>query len=180
MRKILTAVIFLASCSASALAQDIYSAPSVVGTSLPGQVPATQTNDTACSTCVGALISSTILVGSAVSLTTNTSTDVTSVPLTGGDWRICGSMAYNLGASTVVTAEQGWTSTTSATVPTTPNNGSIFGAALTFPVQSAISTPVGCQRVSVATSATAYLSVRLTFTTSTAAAYGYLSAERVR
>jgi predicted nucleic acid-binding protein len=68
-----------------------------------GQAPATQTNDSAAAGKVGEFITSNIVVGSAVALTTGTAANVTSVSLTAGDWDVCGEVDLSTAATTNVT-----------------------------------------------------------------------------
>jgi hypothetical protein len=145
------------------------------------QLPGTTTNDNANTGNVGEFISSTVLIGSAVSLTNNTPADVTSISLTAGDWDISASF-YSAPTGTTVTAlMRAWISTTSATIPTSPNNGgetliqennSTAGAINGF--------PIGPMRLSLATTTTVYLSGLIFFTGSTMGAYGFIGARRRR
>lgn len=142
----------------------------------------TNTNDNAAPGYVGEYISSTVLAGSAVSLTSTVVANITSIPLTSGDWDVSGNVCTTAGASTVTSELAGWISTTSATFPTAPNNGALFND---FP-NSAGGTesyyPVGTIRISVpaSTTVTVYLSVDTNFSVSTLAAFGFIGARRVR
>ncbi|MDP2325295.1 MAG: hypothetical protein Q8N51_14890, partial [Gammaproteobacteria bacterium] len=66
-------------------------------------IEGTNTNDAAAAGYIGELIGSTIASGSAVSLTTATNANVTSISLTAGDWDVWGAITYNHGGSTNVT-----------------------------------------------------------------------------
>lgn len=129
---------------------------------------------------IGQYISSTVLIGSAVSLTSGTPANVTSISLTAGDWDVWGNVFYSANASTVTTVAIAWTSTTSATQPTAPNNGgetAWVGQGVTN-LSPAVS--AGMQRINVSSTTTVYLSTQSSFTVSTAAAYGFIGARRVR
>ena len=234
--------------------------PSAVGTAAVGQIPATQTNDNACSTCVGNYISvnepnasatvtitnaspavitwtaHSLVAGNVVNFTnsggalptgitagtnyyviaaglgtntfeisatafgtavntssagsgTQTATslavltsagnfDAGAIQLTPGDWRIGGNVVFLNSGSTVPTLVIGWTSTSSATLPTAPNFGSeaIISATLTTGGTQLL--PVGEQRISISSPTTVYLSCRETFTVGPASCGGFFWAER--
>lgn len=148
-----------------------------------GGVPiqGTNTNDSAAIGDVGEITESEIAVGSAVSLTTATPADITSISLTAGDWDVFGNIGTVNGASTVMTELAGWISTASATAPTSPNKGSQFRwrGSVTGSNGNFVSS-VGTRRLSLSGTVTVYLTVNEVFTTSTSAAYGYIGARRVR
>lgn len=141
----------------------------------------TTTNDNATAGKVGEYIESSILIGSAISLTTNVAANVTSISLTAGDWDVSGlTRIHSNSASTSFTQGLSSISLTSATIDPT-YNANIFcaavvpGAGLNF---AGISTPVA--RISVAATTTVYLVARAAFTGGTAQAYGIISARRAR
>lgn len=141
---------------------------------------ATATNNNASAGQVGEYISSTVLIGSAVSLTNNTAANITSISLTAGDWDVCGTISDNPAGSTVSQYTAGWISTTSATQPTIPNSGAFFSFSATRSAGLAMTASVGTTRLSLATTTTVYLSVIAGFTTSTESAYGFIGARRAR
>lgn len=145
-----------------------------------GQFPATNTNDNAAAGLVGELLSSTIASGSAVSLVSGTAKDVTSISLTAGDWDVWGNVAFSVGGTTTMSAALAWISTTSATIPTAPNNGAYFQLNTTIATGQGPTVPAGRMRLSLASTTTVYLSCLLTFGVSTAAAFGFIGARRVR
>ncbi len=140
----------------------------------------TATNDSAAAGKIGELIESTVLSGAAVSLTTGTAADVTSISLTAGDWDVWGSIATIVNAATLQTRLDGWISATATTFPTPPNGGAIAGIRAAFETGIAQFLPVGMTRISVASTTTIYLGVRVNFTVNTCAGYGYIGARRVR
>src|SRR5216684_1358028 len=81
-----------------------------------GQHQGTATNDNAAAGKVGEYISSTIATGSSVTLTTNTTANVTSISLTAGDWDVTGAVDFTFGATTSYTNLIGSVSSTSATI----------------------------------------------------------------
>lgn len=141
----------------------------------------TATNDDAVAGNIGEIIESTVLVGSAVSLTTATPADVTSISLTAGDWDVWGNIWYTPGATTSITIHQGAVNTTSATLPTAPGAGANYKVVEAATVPNAIFGEfVGQRRLSLSGTTTVYLVTQATFTVSTLAAYGYIGARRVR
>lgn len=151
-----------------------------VTTPSAGQTPGTATNDNANAGNVGQIIESTVLVGAAVSATTATNLDVTSISLTAGDWDVWGSILTNPNGATTTTAQIGWIHTVSATQPTAPNGGAYTtnGAALGAGAAGALS--VGMKRLSLSSTTTVFLSAQIVFAINTNAVYGYIGARRVR
>lgn len=112
-----------------------------------------------------------------VSLTTGITANVASISLTAGDWIIFGTVCDIPGASTVISARVAEITTVSATLSNAPNFGAISsipfsntGTGACFPVGQII------QNISATT--TFYLVANNSFTTSTDAAYGFISARR--
>jgi hypothetical protein len=146
-----------------------------------GQYPGETTTGSATAGNIGELISATILVGSAVSLTTATATTITSIVLTAGDWDISAQPAVTGGATTTFQGIRGSISTTIATENVvspffvSSSYGSVAVLA-TFNWSHAIS-PI---RVSLSGSTTYYLIIRADFGTSTASGFGSIRARRVR
>jgi hypothetical protein len=145
-----------------------------------GQIVGTSTNDNAAAGNVGEFISSTVTAGAAVSLTTGTPANVTSISLTAGDWDVFGNVSFTVNGATTMNAVVGWISTTSAALPTFPNDGSLFLLNVTIVTGNGPTIPVGAKRISVAGTTTVYLSAQLNFAVSTAAAYGFIGARRAR
>lgn len=172
MKRVLASLLALALVIAPLRAQDIYNPP------VAGQLPGTATNDNASAGNVGEYISSTVLVGSAVSLTTGTPADVTSISLTAGDWDVWGIVTFNPNAATAITGMRAWINTTSATAPTLPAGGAYVIINGAFSAGQSI--PAGQMRISVNATTTVYLATRSDFNTNTNAAYGFIGARRVR
>lgn len=144
-------------------------------------VQGVSTNSSASAGYVGEFISSTVLSGSAVSLTTGNPADITSISLTAGDWDVTGLVCFTGNAATTVTSLLGWISTTSASSPTPPNNGSLYtdqtsraAGNTTFRIN------VGRIRISIASTTTVYLSANAAFAVNSYSAFGFISARRVR
>jgi hypothetical protein len=138
----------------------------------------TTTNNNAQAGSVGEYISSTVLIGAALALTSTTARDVTSISLTAGDWDVWGTVCFAPSAATI-TNLRGWINTTSVTNPTEPGGGGMVTLNLPFP-SSAQVIPVGRLRLSLATTTSAFLSVNSAFSAGTLSAYGFIGARRVR
>lgn len=138
----------------------------------------TTTNDNAAAGVVGEFVSSTVAVGSAVALTTDTTANVTSISLTPGDWDVTGVVDFKPGATTTTTYFQGGISTVSATMGS-PDTGfsNPFAIAATSVDASEVLPVV---RMSLATTTTIYLVARAGFSISTLSAYGTIRARRMR
>jgi len=145
--------------------------PNVVGTT---------TNDNAAAGSVGEFVSSTVLVGSAVALTSTIAANVTSISLTAGDWEVWGNIATTVGGGTTSTTFAGAIHTVSATFPTLPNSGAAFVYSYNSPAGLPNAASVGRIRISIAATTTVYLVVSATFAVSTCSAYGFIGARRVR
>lgn len=132
-------------------------------------------------TDVGAIISSIVLVGSAVSLTTGTPANVTSMILTAGDWDIYGSVSISVNGTTTISSFTSAINTVSATIPL----GGVLGKSfqnlnLTFTTGSPITLDAGNCNLSVSSNTTVYLIALVDFAVSNADAYGSIYARRRR
>lgn len=127
---------------------------------------------------IGEQIRSAIGTGSAVSLTTGTGTNVTSISLTAGIWDVSGIVMFGGGAITG-TIYQASISTTSATNGTKGDNF-VEGTAAWSPTAAANTTlTIPSFRLSLAATTTVYLVTAAAFTVGTVVAYGRISATRV-
>ncbi|KAI3598733.1 hypothetical protein D8I24_5679 [Cupriavidus necator H850] len=140
--------------------------PNIVGTS---------TNNSASAGSVGEFVTAT---GTAVSLTSGASANVTSISLTAGDWDVQGNIVFNAAGSTVVSLVNAGVSTTSATLPASPFYSMFLGVNLAAGAAPSSMAPV--QRISVASTTTVYLVGTAVFSTSTCTATGFIRARRVR
>jgi hypothetical protein len=129
---------------------------------------------------VGEVLSSTIAIGSATSLTTATGKSVTSLALTAGDWNVWGNIGYIAAATTTVSLLTGSISTTNNTQATSPNGGGYAQLQATLTTASTNILPVGMTQINVSTSTTVYLVATATFAVSTMTAYGSIYARRAR
>lgn len=154
-------------------------APKITFNSTSGIV-GTTTNDNAAAGSVGEFVSSEVLIGSAVNLTTATAADITSISLTAGDWDVRGNVVFNPAGTTTSNSHIAWISTTSATLPTLPNKGALTESLVAYSAGNAPALETGTIRISVAGTTTVFLSARMVFLVSTANAYGFISARRIR
>jgi len=145
------------------------------GTVSPGHYSGEPSNGNALAGEVGEYISSSIAIGSAISLTTNVQTNITSISLTAGDWNVWGTIAFN-DTGITSTSTIGSVSTTSATLGT-PQSGAYFNVPgqLTNPVF-----PTGLTRIVLSSTTTVYLVAFRAFSAGTSAAYGGIFARRAR
>lgn len=139
----------------------------------------TPTNNNAAAGDVGEYVSSEILVGSVVALTTATPTNITSISLTAGDWDVMGTVALS-NVGTTITLVQGAINTTSAALGTVPNAGArmVWNGSVTA---GTFAQSVGERRLSLSATTTVYLVTAATFTGGTSCSgYGFLGARRAR
>jgi len=134
---------------------------------------------------VGEYISSTVAVGSAVSLSTATGAftgkTITSISLTAGDWDIFGSVGINNASTTNFIAAAGGISTTSDTLSSSYEQETRFSyGASGLVLNNVISFVVPTLRVSISSTTTYYLIGYAQFTVSTATAFGQIMARRRR
>lgn len=137
----------------------------------------TQTTDNAGSGFIGELISSTVALGSAVSLITATPTNVANITLTAGDWDVSGNINYTETTATA-TARSGGINSSSATVPSDGTEGyNGVQSTLTTELNSIALIP---KRFSMATNTPIYLVASATFSAGTCAVFGSIRARRIR
>lgn len=158
----------------------------VTGAITPSQsagLVGTTTSNNANAGSYGEYLSSTVTSGGAVSLTSTTAANVTSLSLTPGDWEVYINASFVGGTLTTVLSGIAGISTTSATLDfTTPGKYSVFPAANSTIFQSSesLNVLVGPYRLSLSTTTTTYFVCRGDFSTSTMSCYGILSARRMR
>ncbi len=145
------------------------------------EVVGTATNDSAPVGSVGEFVSSTVLVGSAVSTTNGAQTDITTISLTAGDWDCWGSVCTTPDVSTMTNRVAGWVNNSSASFPTAPAGGAAVymytGVGLAGQINYF---PIGRRRFSLSSTTTIYLTASINFAISTLSVYGFIGARRVR
>jgi hypothetical protein len=146
-----------------------------------GQLAGTATNDNANAGNVGQLISSNIVTGSSVSLTTGTSANITSISLTAGDWDVSGICVASPNGATTSTSFICSISTTTATINLVPSDSAGFSFnQSSMTAGSALAMPTSVARFSLSATTTVFLVAQSTFATNTMNAYGSIRARRVR
>lgn len=148
----------------------------------PGQIPGTATNDNAAAGMVGEYVEAILASGSAISLTSGTAVNITSLTLGAGDYDLTGIGVFGGSSSTTFQFVATAITTVSATLPgsgqVSRNNFYLGGA--TPLTQTNPTCQVGPVRQSLSTSTTIYLVAQAGFATSTANVFGQIRARRVR
>lgn len=129
---------------------------------------------------VGTVVSSTVLVGSAVSLTSGASKTITSVSLAPGEWDIFATIASSPAGTTTTSQIQAAIGDVDNTLPTPPNGGAYMSLTTALAAGVAFIGPVGYRALSLNTPTVYYLIANASFAVSTMSAYGYLAARRVK
>ena len=127
---------------------------------------------------IGEQIRATVASGSAVSLTTATPANITSISLTAGIWNVSGIISFT-GTPTVTGAQLASINTTSATIGTQGDNAISAGWVTASFVLGDCSLSIPSFRISLGSTTTVYLVAQGTFSASTLAGYGRISATRV-
>lgn len=147
-------------------------------------VQGTNTNDSASAGNIGEYIESVIASGSAVSLTTGTPANITSISLTAGDWDVDLVAQFTGGGSTTVVYLIASISSTSATLDNTNGRrcGIQYNGEVAFNniANVILSVPVPPLRFSLASTTTIYAVAQAAFGVSTCSVFGILRARRVR
>jgi len=129
---------------------------------------------------VGEMIESIIPSGSSVSLTTATPTNVTSISLTAGAWRVEGNAIYNLSAAALT----GGSPTVSVLNSTSANLGNTgtrgYGGLPAGTYTHLVSAMPGDRVITISSSQTWYLVVQAAFTSGSVSAFGHIRATRIR
>lgn len=156
-------------------------ATSITFSPTTGGIVGTTTNDNTTAGDVGEVIESSVVLGSAVSLTTGTAKTVTSISLTAGDWDVWGNVLFNPAAATTITEIVSTISTIDNTKPAVPNGGAYTSMHLAFGTSAnSMGFFSGMRRYSLSATTTIYLIAQATFGTDVLSAYGYIGARRRR
>jgi hypothetical protein len=121
-----------------------------------------------------------LVIGSAVSLTTGTDATVVSFSLTAGDWDVSAVCGFSPAASTSITHLSAGVSTTAATMGGLGTQSAISFPAIVPGATTEWLWPVQPVRISLSVMTTVYLIAHAFFTVSTLGAYGLMRARRVR
>lgn len=142
------------------------------------EIEGTSTNDSATAGYVGEVVSSSVASGSAVSLTTLTTANVTSISLTAGDWDVSGQVVFTFSATpTNIIAN---INTTSATLGTVGPASPYSSLAATFNAAATQFQGLTTGRLSLSATTTVYLLAHAAFASGTSTAYGWILARRAR
>lgn len=160
-----------AATTAFVTSQPTINQPNLVGTT---------TNDSAASGSIGEYISSTVLIGSAVSLTSAAPANITSISLTAGDWDVEGLACFNPAGSTTTSFFSAGINTVSAVFQTAPAGGFTQFNIINNTIAAPQFFPTGTTRISLSVTTTVYLVAESGFGVSTMSVYGLLRARRVR
>jgi hypothetical protein len=140
-------------------------------------ITGTATNNNAAAGNIGEYVASNIVIGIAVSLTTATPANVTSISLTAGDWDVEGIVNYSMTGATATRFQSG-SHSTSATFGADNTHASI--PLTTTTLTDVLGQNIPVQRFSLSGTTTVYLVAQSTFSVGTVAAYGLIRARRVR
>lgn len=135
---------------------------------------------------LGQIVSSTIPSGSAVSATSNTVLNITSISLTAGQWTVYGSVGVTGTSGAIMLLMRGAVSLTSATAAlgnmAIDHSGASIGSEVSR-TQGSHSMPVltfSSAEINVSSTTTVYLCGLVTFTTQPMSMFGKIVATRIR
>jgi hypothetical protein len=154
------------------------SALTATGNFTPSQtngIVGTTTNNNANTGSVGEYVTAT---GTAVSLTSATPANCTSISLSAGDWDVWGNIIFTAAGSTIIGNVNAAINTTSATFPASPFQSPLTG--VTFAAGAAVTIGIPINRESLSSTTTAFLVAQSAFTVSTETATCILEARRRR
>ncbi len=159
----------------------VASATSISFSSTSGII-GTTTNNAAAAGSVGEFVFSQIPQASAISLSTDTPANVTSISLTAGDWDVFGTVVVIVANGTSFSSAVGVINTTSASLTDVSTWGAYYGSSVLAPYTqaAALSLVPPTQRFSLSGTTTIYLIAQSSFSVSTVKACGIISARRVR
>lgn len=130
---------------------------------------------------IGQTIAQNVNAGSAVGVTSGSSTTVASILLTPGDWDVWGNIGTVPNAATTQSRLTASISLVNNTHPTPPGGGAYNQlAGLSIPAGQGTIAITGSVRINVSANTTVYLVGESSFAVSTNALYGYIGARRRR
>jgi hypothetical protein len=156
------------------------SASSTITPNQTAGIVGTTTNNAANAGSVGEVISSTVLVGSAVTLSNATPLNITSIALSAGDWDVYGEVwiSVGTGGATILLGSINTVSNTLAVVSSIGTSRTAIQSAQTASL-TAVFALKPCQ-ASLSGSQTYYLVAQAAFPSGTTVAYGNIWARRAR
>jgi len=152
---------------------------------IPGQLPATLTNDNATFGKVGEYLTDNKLIAAQVPILTGVPTQICTITLTPGDWDMWGQAWFIGNASTIVTQLSAGIDPTTANISarSTPGTARSDNSPQSPYAVYAVDTwnlELPMLRKSVAVNTPMFLNVSSVFSVSTSAAFGFISARRAR
>jgi hypothetical protein len=157
-----------------------YAANNPAGYQTQAQVRAgTTTNDNAAAGQIGEFISASV-ASPGVTTSNAVALNVTTISLTAGDWDVQGQVGTIPASGTKISDISVWPSTTSAAYPATLQGGLQRTNGLTTQGGDVIVLTTGRMRLSLAATATVYLSAMVTFAGGTLSCTGFIGARRMR
>lgn len=148
--------------------------PSRVGTSQPGQIPGTNTNDNAATGNDGEFTELSVPFGSAVPLVDGVTKDITSLSLTAGDWEVWGVVDYSVSGATPGLTYSGISLATNAL------GSQDWYVLADGPVGAFFSYNAPRVRVSTASTIPVYLNATCAFAAGSVSVFGTIRARRMR
>lgn len=153
-----------------------------IGFSSTSGIIGTTTNNNADAGSVGEILSTVVLIGSPVSLTTATPANIATLSLTAGDWDVWGEVWTAPDVTTTTSSISAAISATTGTLPTVPAVGTALSVQTGFVTAAGtvVVANTGSCRVSLAGTTTYYLVASVAFAISTLSGYGVIRARRRR
>lgn len=149
-----------------------------------GQIPGEPSNGSASAGNIGEYVSSTVVFGSAISLTTVTAANVTSISLPAGDWDVQVNPVIFGNSATTILYMQTSSNSTSASIDSASKTDVYMAGVTYFGSVNGSTTGFSMlgpkKRYSLSTTTTVFMVVFANFSTSTLSAFGTISARRVR
>lgn len=148
--------------------------------SVAGAVPGIKNGGLATSGNVGEYINQNIPSGSAIALSSGSSTDIASISLTAGDWDIWATAGLSLSGGATMASFAAWVNTISMTDPGSPNAGAYLVETPPSALTGFQTKAVGVRTYQLASTTTIYLTCHPTYSGGTLLGFGFIGARRVR
>lgn len=142
-----------------------------------GGIQGTVAADNAAAGNLGETVTSAVAVGSAGGISTASSTNVTSISLTAGDWDVEGNINFSTSSATV-TDTRGGISTTTGTLPT--DGTEVYSGVQLVTTSALDSVTLPRKRINVSSTTTVYLVGQQTFSVGSSKVFGSITARRIR
>ena len=172
-----------ANTNITSLSSPTITTPNIVGTAMNNNASAGSVGEFVCAQVTNGGSPSGCATNSStpVSLTTNTTVNVTSMSLTAGDWEISGYVEISGTGTTNIANAFGGSSVTSATLDINPiGTYWHFAPGGTAPTGSAYGFPIPTRRITLTGTTSVFLLANCGFTVSTCSAIGIIRARRPR